>query len=134
MKHSNWWPDWQLRLFRREGATWPPHVHTRVEPSGPVEDAPKRLDCAIIHLADKSVSEHLRTMVRYTSFEVDRYQALGRRPSALRMVLAPPARFAETFILHRGFLDGMRGLVIACLMACYAAMVETQLWERSKRG
>ena len=134
MKHSNLWPDWQTRLFKRDSASWPPYVHTQVKVEGRVVKAPKRVDFAIVHLADRSISEQFRALERYAGFEVDRYLALGRGPSAVRMVVAPPARFALALFVHRGFLDGLRGLAVAWLMACYAAMVELKLWERDKRG
>jgi hypothetical protein len=47
-------------------------------------------------------------------------------------VLAPPARFLNVYVRHQGFRDGIHGLVIAVLMACYAAIVELKLWERQR--
>ena len=132
IRHSGCWPDYQLRLFRRDAAYWPPYVHTQVTVEGPIEDAPASDQYALQHSSCPTVRDYIALINRYTDFEVDRYLALGRRASLARLFLMPPGRFVQTYFAQRGFLDGRYGLTLAFLTAIYAAMVELKLREREE--
>lgn len=134
IRHSGYWPDYQMRLFRRDAANWPPFVHTQVEIDGPVGRGPAKPETAIVHEHYTSVREWLQRNNGYTDLEVDRYLSIGRRPSVVRTLLMPPARFFDVYVRNQGFRDGRHGLAIALLMACYAVMVELKLWERRIAG
>lgn len=130
IRHSGCWPDYQLRLFRREAAYWPPFVHTQVQVTGRIDDAPASDQYAIQHSSCPTVRDYIALINRYTDFEVDRYLALGRKASLGRLFVMPPGRFFQTYFLQRGFLDGRYGLTLGFLTAIYAAMVELKLRER----
>jgi hypothetical protein len=100
--------------------------------NGLTEKAPASPANAIVHHNYATIGEWVERNNRYTDFEVDRFLAIGRKPSLLRLLAAPPARFLNVYIRHRGFRDGLHGLAIAILMACYAAIVELKLWERRR--
>lgn len=132
IRHSGFSPDWQLRLFRRKAAHWPPFTHTQVEVSGRVERAAAE-PASIVHLAYDSVGEWVARANRYTDFDVDRYLVKGRSPSLVRMLGMPPARFLWHYGVKRGYRDGRQGLALSMLMAWYAATVELKLWDRERR-
>jgi glycosyltransferase involved in cell wall biosynthesis len=131
MLHGAVWPDFQLRLFRRDATIWPPYVHTQAEVSGAVEDAPARPDVAILHRSWSRLGEWMSAADRYSDLEVDRQLALGRRASAVRLVLAPPWRFFDSYVRRGGFRDGRHGLAIALLALCYTILLELKFWERT---
>lgn len=130
IRHSGCWPDYQLRLFRKEAAHWPPFVHTQVQVTGRIENAPASVQYAVQHSSCPTVHDYIALINRYTDLEVDRYLALGRRASLGRLLAMPPGRFVQTYVFQRGFLDGRYGLALAFLTAIYAAMVELKLRER----
>jgi glycosyltransferase involved in cell wall biosynthesis len=130
IRHSGCWPDYQMRLFRREATQWPPFVHMQARVEGPTSKAPASPDYAIVHRSCPTVHDYVSLTNTYTDFEVDRYLAFGRRASLLRLLLIPPARFFHTYVAQRGFRDGRYGLAISLLMAFYAVMLELKLWER----
>jgi glycosyltransferase involved in cell wall biosynthesis len=134
IRHSGYWPDHKLRLFRPEVTEWPPFVHTQAHVNGPTERAAASPTSAIVHHNYASVREWVDRNNGYTDFEVERYTALGRKASLIRLLLGPPARFANVYIRHQGFRDGLAGLVIAFLMCFYAVMVEVKLWEKQRAG
>ena len=57
----------------------------------------------------------------------------GSEPSVLRLVVSPPAAFLKHYLLRRGFLDGVRGLVASAGAAFYVLIKYAKLWER-RRG
>jgi glycosyltransferase involved in cell wall biosynthesis len=132
IRHSGYWPDHQMRLVRPRSVEWPPLVHTKPRVNGLTERAPASPANAIVHHNYATIGEWVERNNRYTDFEVDRFLAIGRRPSLLRLLLAPPARFLNVYVRHQGFRDGLHGLAIAILMAVYAAIVELKLWERRR--
>jgi glycosyltransferase involved in cell wall biosynthesis len=132
IKHSGYWPDHQLRLLRPRSVNWPPLVHTKPDVNGRTEKAPASPANAIVHHNYETIREWVERNNAYTDHEVDRFLAIGRRPSLLRLLLAPPARFLNVYVRHQGFRDGLQGLAIAVLMGFYAAMVELKLWERRR--
>ena len=58
----------------------------------------------------------------------------GMRFRLRDLVLRPPARFLRTFILRRGFLDGLPGFVISVASAFYVFLKYAKLWERTHRS
>jgi glycosyltransferase involved in cell wall biosynthesis len=130
LRHSGYWPDYQLRFFRRDSAHWAPYVHTQVEVDGTVATAAASADQAILHRTGRDVRDWVGMVNVYTDLEVARYAALKRGPSLMRLVLLPPFRFFQTYVVRRGFLDGAQGFAVALLAAFYAAVLELKMWER----
>ncbi len=131
---SGIWPDWQLRLFRRERTTWPAvwtHAGPRV--SGRVEQAPARVENAIVHHSFATIHDWMTAANRYTDHEADRLTQAGRRASLPRLFAIPAARFAQDYIAKRGFRGGRYGLAVALMTLCYWVLAELKIWERQLR-
>ena len=114
--HSGWHPDRKIRLFDRRKARWVgQYVHESVVTQGRVG----HLDSSILHFTCDSLSEHLKTMDRYTTLAaeqlIDQRASIGWR----QLALDPLWTFFQTFVLKRGFLDGPEGLAIAYMAAFY---------------
>lgn len=127
LRHTGFWPDYQLRLFRRGTVTWPPSIHAVPTATGRVEHAESDPAIAIEHLAYASLHEMVGRHNRYTTIEAER---LAQRAFALRRVLSSPIReFVSRYVLQRGFLDGPQGLVMSIMMASYVQQAEMKCWE-----
>jgi len=125
--HSGWYPAPKLRLFHRDraavGGREPSIV---VETSGKV----KHLKGDILHLTyPRGVTDMLAATNRLTGAAAKARYALGRRFSPVKMLLEPPFTFLKRYLLQRGFLDGMAGLVIAAGAAYYRFLREVKMWE-----
>jgi hypothetical protein len=48
------------------------------------------------------------------------------------MLFNPPVRFIKEYVLKKGFLDGMPGLVIIISTMFYVFIKHAKLWERQK--
>lgn len=114
--HSGWYPDRKVRLFDRRKAKWVGrYVHESVVVGGRVGHLKENL----LHYTCASLSEHLRTMDRYTTLAAE--QLVDQRsPIGWPQLLGDPLwTFFRTFVLQRGFLDGTEGLAIAYMAALY---------------
>ena len=125
MEHGAWVPDWQLRLFDRRRGKWGGHdPHDKVETEGKVGSLRARL----LHHPYRSLSEHLRTIDRYTTTMAEGLFARGVRAGAHDLVLRPAGRFLRSYVLKLGFLEGWRGFLQASLAAHYGAMKYAKLF------
>ena len=110
--HSGWYPDRKVRLFDRRKARWVgDFVHESVELEGRVG----HLKSNLLHFTCDSLSEHLKTMDRYTTLAAEQLVSRGRKVTFSQMLVDPPWTFFRTFVLQRGFLDGLEIAYMAAL-------------------
>jgi glycosyltransferase involved in cell wall biosynthesis len=114
--HSGWYPDRKVRLYSRRKALW---VGEFVHESVVVIGAIGHLQSDLLHFTCNSLSEHLKTMDRYTTLAAEQLIAQGRPISVRQLTVDPVWTFVRTLVLQRGFLDGVEGLTIAWMAALY---------------
>jgi hypothetical protein len=116
IRHSGWYPDRKVRLYHRAKATWEgAFVHESVKVRGRIG----HLESNLLHFTCSSLSEHLRTLDRYTTLAAEQMLAAGERPTWMRLIFTPPWTFFQTYVIKLGFLDGIEGLAIANMAAIY---------------
>jgi glycosyltransferase involved in cell wall biosynthesis len=126
IRTTDWYPDYQLRLYHRGRATWPQRrVHESVSATA---GAVGRLKGELQHYAYRDVSHHFATMDRYTSLAAEDMQAEGRRASFFDLTIHPWAAFVRNYVLRRGFMDGTAGFVISVMNAYYVFLKFSKLW------
>ncbi|PWU03448.1 MAG: glycosyltransferase family 2 protein, partial [Terriglobia bacterium] len=114
--HSGWYPDRKLRLYHRSKAKWVgDFVHERVEVSGRIG----HLEANLLHFTCDSLSEHVKTVDRYTTLAAQELAARKVRIGWPRLIIEPPWTFVRSYFLQAGFLDGLEGLIIAYMAAFY---------------
>lgn len=117
--HSGWHPDRKVRLYHRAKARWVgDFVHESVQVSGRVG----RLESNILHFTCDSLSEHLKTLDRYTTLAAQELAARRIQAPYSRLLLDPPWTFIRTYFLQRGYQDGLEGLIIAHMAALYTLL------------
>jgi glycosyltransferase involved in cell wall biosynthesis len=114
--HSGWHPDRKVRLFDRRKAKW---IGQFVHESVIVEGSIGHLKSNLLHFTCNSLSEHLRTMDGYTTLAAQEIVARGKSITFSLLLLEPLWTFFRTYIVKRGFLDGVEGLAIAYMAAIY---------------
>lgn len=114
--HSGWHPDRKVRLYRRDCAEWVgEYVHESVRVQGRVG----HLESSILHFTCDSLSEHLKSMDRYTTLAAQEIVARKGHVSRRSLLLDPLWTFFRSYLVQRGFLDGLEGLSIAWMAALY---------------
>jgi glycosyltransferase involved in cell wall biosynthesis len=114
--HSGWYPDRKVRLYHRAKATWVGEfVHETVKVTGNVG----HLKSNILHYTCESLSEHLRTLDRYTTLAAQEVVAQHQAIGWPRLIFEPGWTFLRTYLFQLGCLDGLEGLMIANMAALY---------------
>jgi glycosyltransferase involved in cell wall biosynthesis len=116
IRHGGLYPDYQLRLFRRDRARFSERA---VHESASVEGPTGRLRTPLVHESYRSVADFLQRANRYSDLAATELAAAGRGGSLGDLTLRPLGRFLGMYVLRAGFLDGWRGLVLAALYAHY---------------
>ncbi len=127
MKHSGYWPDLQIRLVNRLHGSFDGTIHERWVTEGPVKD----LAVCIEHYAFAGYSDMLKTLNEYSTVIAKELYASGRRVTFFAPVYHGAGMFIKIYLIERGFLDGMDGLVTALTKAGgsffkYAKLLELQ--------
>jgi hypothetical protein len=114
--HSGWYPDRKIRLFDRRKAKWVgQYVHESVALKGSVG----HLKSNLLHFTCDSLSEHLRSMDGYTTLAAQEIASREKEIRFSRLLFDPLWTFIRSYVLKRGYLDGVEGLSIAYMAALY---------------
>jgi len=128
IKHSGWYPDYQMRLYRKDKSYWDgvaPHQTARVD--GRVET----LDGEFLHYTKRSLSEHARVTDSYATLAAEHIANGGRKIGAFGIVSNAIAAFFRTYIFKQGFRDGVPGLIIAGFTAYGVFLKCAKVWEHN---
>jgi glycosyltransferase involved in cell wall biosynthesis len=126
IKHCGWYPGYVCRLFRRDKARFTDDlVHESVCLAGPAA----YLTHPLMHYTDPSLEHYLDKFNRYTSLAAQQMYNDHRHFRLTDLLGRPIFIFFKMFVLKRGFLDGMQGLVLCVLSACYVFTKYAKLWH-----
>jgi Glycosyltransferases involved in cell wall biogenesis len=131
MRHSGWYPDYLLRLFRP--GRMDVHVsgaHYSFHPQGPTG----KLAGDIIHYPYRNFREHLDKINSYAQQGADHMRAKGRSGGVLTGTIHGLARFLKLYFLKLGLLDGRAGYINAVHGAFYAFLKYVRVDETGEWG
>ncbi|GAB4220212.1 MAG: glycosyltransferase family 2 protein [Acidobacteriota bacterium] len=127
IRHSTWYPDRQLRLYRRSCGRWVGgRVHERFEvATGRVGD----LSGEIQHFTYGTVDEYLDQLKLFSRLAAEDQFERGRRARLSHLLFHPVLAFGRNYIWRWGVLDGFPGLAVAWLAAVSTAFKYLKLYE-----
>ena len=127
MRYGGWFPDGQIRLFRRSaGHISQRPVHEGVEVKGTVG----LLANPLYHYTYHSIEQYLSKLNTYTSLDVS--NKLLETPGNVRwynFFLNPVSVFLRMYVALGGFRDGFRGFLLAVYSSLYKLLLYAKLWE-----
>jgi glycosyltransferase involved in cell wall biosynthesis len=130
MRHSGWYPDYVLRLFRRGKARFDDAiVHERVICTGTV----KRLNKPLLHRAMPTLEAALARVDRYSTAKAQMLAASGQRISFFTGITHGLFSFLRAYILRAGFLDGAEGFLLAVVSAETSYYPYMKAWLATRR-
>jgi glycosyltransferase involved in cell wall biosynthesis len=129
IRYGDFYPDWKLRLYRRSRATWVGRdPHGRVEVDGEVA----RLEGDLLHFSYRDLADQV-SRIQFFSDQAADAMVRERIPFRVRdLVLRPPARFLRSYLMRRGYRDGLPGFIIAVASAFYVFLKYAKCWERTR--
>lgn len=115
----------KVRLYDRRRARFEEvPVHETVRVTGVVRELPGLL----FHYSYRDLDDATRRLNRYTTLEA-RHEGRRRSFALHRLLLRPPARFLQRWVLERGCREGLPGLLYALHWAYWEALREMKVYE-----
>lgn len=112
VRHSGWYPDKKLRLFRKGDGHWTGiNPHDRYELFG--NAVPLHLPGDLLHYSYHTISDHLRQIDRFSAIGAKALYDKGVKANLLMLLYKPVARFLRSYVVWSGFRDGLTGFIIA---------------------
>ena len=131
IKHGGWYPNHLVRMVNRKFATWTePRVHEGLQVIGKVVG----LKHALHHFAFLSIQDQILTNLEFSRLGSEDLKKTGQQPSLRRLIMKPIGKFLETYLIKRGFLDGLPGFIISINASHSMFLKYAYLSEEEIRG
>lgn len=133
IRHSGWYPDRKIRLFRKDKARWEgEYVHEKLVFEGTIQ----KLKGSIHHFTYRNISEHLARINTFSCLGAQKLYARKKKCKWHHLVFLPFFKFAKSYFIKAGFLDGYAGIIISVLhgyaiFSRYAKLRE--IWKKGER-
>lgn len=127
IKSAGWWPDYQLRLFRKKQIEWPDTIHAVPSIDGATEQFPALDEFAIIHQNYSTVESYIDRLNTYTSKEPTLHQRRDVTGASLVNVVA--ADLLRRMFADRGLEGGAHGVGLSFLQSFYQLATEMKHWQ-----
>ncbi len=113
IRHSGWWPDYVVRLFKRQSGRF---TDVLVHESVVIQGQTKILSGGhFLHYPYENLEALIDKLNKYSSAAALTAYKKGKRTSLLGIFGHSFWTFIRIYILRKGFLDGWQGLVLAAM-------------------
>lgn len=130
IKHTNWWPDYNIRFFKKGMVSWNEIIHSVPMTQGKGVDLSDKEEYAIVHNNYKTISQYLEKMLRYTDAQRDSLLNGGYVFSWKDLIKKPVGEFLSRFFEGEGYKDGIHGLALSSLQSFSELTLYLKVWEK----
>lgn len=130
IRHSGWYPDYILRLFRRDkGKFTDDVVHEKIVVSGKTAKLTNHLE----HFSYQNYKQVIDKFNYYSELGAEKLHKKDRKGGFLKGISSAFGAFFKLYIIKRGFLDGKMGFIVAITSAETAFYKYLKLGELNKK-
>lgn len=130
IEHTGWWPDYQIRFFKKGSVSWNNKIHSKPETEGLGLTLEAQEQWAIIHNNYRSISEYLAKLDRYTNIQAKELLATGYQFKKEDLWNKPLSEFLSRYFSNKGYQDGLHGLVLSFFQAVSFFVLYLKIWEK----
>ena len=116
MKHSGWYPDYLLRVFRKKSTEI---IHSGAHEQFVTSGETAKLKGELLHFTYNSFYDQVRKNNEYAEQGADDMREKGKKYSLINAILHATWRFVRMYFMQMGFLDGRAGFIVASHDAFY---------------
>lgn len=126
INHSAWYPDYKIRLFRRDRCKWGGYApHDEVK----VKGRKQKLQHDILHYIYSDIAHFAATKNRYSSLTAEDHFKNNRRARIIDFTLRPLYAFFYRYFVRLGIADGIAGFTISVMEAHTVFLKYIKLYE-----
>lgn len=127
IKHTNFWPDCQIRFFSKNTVKWQEVLHSYPTTKIPSTKLPIDKKLAIRHTTYPTFASFLQKQDRYSTIRAKEKHTAGEKFSVVSLLYSTSREFLSRYIKHRGFLDKKMGVLLMVGLLYYYWGVELKL-------
>ncbi len=130
LRHSNMWPDYLIRFFKKNAVKWQRLIHSQPTTSGSGLTLLDSERLAIRHNNYSSITDYLTRTIRYSGVQADELKSTDYTIKTSDFILKPIQEFNSRFFASQGYKDGLHGLIFSLLQAFSIGLIYIRLWEK----
>lgn len=129
IEHTLWWPDYQIRLFKKGFVVWHNEIHSIPITQGRGLDLPDEEKYAITHNNYQFVDQYIEKLSRYTSAQA---KDSTEKFEWKNLIRKPVNEFINRYFNGKGYLDGVHGLALSLMQSFSELIVVVKIWQNEK--
>jgi glycosyltransferase involved in cell wall biosynthesis len=129
MRHSRWWPDYNIRFFKKGVVKWQNEIHSVPVTTGTGINLEAEESLAIEHLHYNTIDEYFERSLRYSTQQAAELIKSGYKFDPADLIVKPVGEFLSRFFAGEGYKDGLHGLVLAFLQFISIMMIYLKVWQ-----
>ena len=130
VKHTLWWPDYQIRFFKKGFVSWGDEIHSLPITKGKGTDFPAKEGLAITHYNYNFLDQYIERLFRYTKIQAEELLKAGYVFDWKDVVKKPLNEFLRRFFEGKGYKDGVHGFILSLLQSFSEFVVYVRVWEK----
>lgn len=128
IKRTGWWPDYQLRFFRKDHVQWSDKIHSVPTTKGEVREFPAKEKFALIHHNYQSVSQFIERLNRYSTIQAEE-QEDHKSLNSQDILDEFGSSFLQRLFAQKGIQEGTHGISLSILQSTADAVAKMKVWE-----
>jgi glycosyltransferase involved in cell wall biosynthesis len=132
IKHSRWWPDYNIRFFKKGYVDWSEIIHSVPLTKGKGLDLEAKEGNAITHYHYKSIDQYIDRMNNYSARYAKMRFEEGYKFRWHDLIKRPSDEFLSRYFFGKGYRDGIHGLALSGLQAFFEFVIYLKIWQLNK--
>lgn len=132
IQHTGWWPDYNIRLFRKAFVEWDNEIHSVPITKGQGADFEPKEENAIVHYNYLNLEDYISRLNRYTSIQAKEKYSQDKEFNWKNVISSPTKEFVSRYFSQQGYKDGLHGLALSLLQSFSELVVELKIWQETK--
>ena len=129
LQHSRWWPDYNIRFFKKDSVEWQDEIHSVPITFGNGFNLQDDSDFAIEHHHYRTIDEYFTRSLRYSTQQAKELIKSGYVFDPADLVKKPLGEFLSRFFAGEGYKDGLHGLIMALLQFFSILLIYLKVWQ-----
>lgn len=132
LQYSRWWPDYNIRLFKKGAVSWNEVIHAVPITQGRGQDLPDKEEFSIVHHHYDSIEKYVEHLNRYTSVQSELKIKEGYKFNWQDLIGKPANEFFSRYFMGEGYKDGLHGLALSLLQGFSELVLYLKVWQAEK--
>lgn len=128
-QHSRWWPDYNIRFFKKGSVEWQNEIHSIPITTGTGINLDADETMAIEHHHYDTIDDYFERALRYSTQQSKELIDSGYKFDAKDLIEKPIGEFISRFFAGEGYRDGLHGLVLAFLQFFSVMLIYLKVWQ-----